>query len=164
MIERLRRAGAIIVGKASMMELAFGIRSFDYVGGQVRNPWNPERVPGGSSGGSAAAVALDLCDATLGSDTGGSIRVPAGFCGVTGIRPTHGLVPNRGSLPVSPTFDTIGPLARRIEDVARVLVAIAGPDPEDPLSSRSPAIRRPAEDRGRCQRIAHRTAAQILLR
>ena len=133
-VERLRRAGAVIVGKASMMELAFGVRSLDHVGGQVRNPWNPERVPGGSSGGSAAAVALDLCEATLGSDTGGSIRVPAGFCGVVGIRPTHGLVPNRGSLPVSPSFDTIGPLACRVEDAARVLVAIAGHDRDDPLS------------------------------
>ena len=140
-VERLRRAGAIIVGKAAMMELAFGVRSLDHVGGQVRNPWNPDRVPGGSSGGSAAAVALDLCDATLGSDTGGSIRVPAGFCGVVGMRPTHGLVSNRGSLPVSPSFDTIGPFARRVEDAARVLVAIAGHDRDDPLSVDHP-IRR----------------------
>jgi aspartyl-tRNA(Asn)/glutamyl-tRNA(Gln) amidotransferase subunit A len=133
-VERLRRAGAVILGKAAMMELAFGVRSLDAVGGQVRNPWNPQKVAGGSSGGSAVAVALDLCEAALGSDTGGSIRVPAGFCGVTGLRPTHGLVPNRGSLPVSPTLDTIGPYARRVEDAVRVLIAIAGYDPEDPLS------------------------------
>jgi aspartyl-tRNA(Asn)/glutamyl-tRNA(Gln) amidotransferase subunit A len=133
-VERLRRAGAIVLGKAALMELAFGVRSLDAVGGQVRNPWDLERVPGGSSGGSAAAVALDLCDAALGTDTGGSIRVPAGFCGVTGLRPTHGLVSNHGCLPVSVSFDTIGPLTRRVEDAVRVLVAIAGLDRADPLS------------------------------
>jgi len=79
-------------------------------------------------------VALDLCDAALGTDTGGSIRVPAGFCGITGLRPTHGLVSNRGALPVSVSFDTIGPMTRRVEDAARVLAAIAGYDPEDPHS------------------------------
>jgi aspartyl-tRNA(Asn)/glutamyl-tRNA(Gln) amidotransferase subunit A len=100
-VNRLRRSGAIVLGKSAMMELAFGVRSLDQVGGQCRNPWNPAHVPGGSSGGSAAAVALDLCDGALGTDTGGSVRVPASFCGVTGLRPTHGLVPNRGVLPVS---------------------------------------------------------------
>ena len=133
-VERLREAGAIILGKAALMELAFGVRSLDAVGGQVRNPWNPAHVAGGSSGGSAVAVALDLCDAALGTDTGGSIRVPAGFCGITGLRPTHGLVSNRGALPVSVSFDTIGPMTRRVEDAARVLAAIAGYDPEDPHS------------------------------
>jgi len=133
-VERLHRAGAIIVGKAAMMELAFGVRCLDQVGGQCRNPWNPEHVPGGSSGGSATAVALDLVDGALGTDTGGSVRVPAGFCGVTGLRPTHGLVSNRGVLPVSQSFDTVGPMARRVEDVARLLCAISGYDPEDPDS------------------------------
>lgn len=133
-VERLRAAGAIVLGKAALMELAFGVRSLDAVGGQVRNPWNPDHVAGGSSGGSAVAVALDLCDAALGSDTGGSIRVPAGFCGITGLRPTHGLVSNRGALPVSVSLDTIGPIARRVEDAARVLVAIAGYDVDDPHS------------------------------
>src|SRR6516225_6301645 len=135
-VESLRRAGAIIMGKASMMELAFGVRSLDAVGGQCRNPWNPNHVPGGSSGGSAAAVALDLCDAALGTDTGGSIRMPAAFCGVAGLRPTHGLVSNRGVLPVSVSFDTVGPMARRVEDLARVLCAIAGYDREDPNSAK----------------------------
>ena len=135
-VESLRRAGAIIMGKASMMELAFGVRSLDAVGGQCRNPWNPNHVPGGSSGGSAAAVALDLCDAALGTDTGGSIRMPAAFCGVAGLRPTHGLVSNRGVLPVSVSFDTVGPMARRVEDLARVLCAIAGCDREDPSSDK----------------------------
>jgi aspartyl-tRNA(Asn)/glutamyl-tRNA(Gln) amidotransferase subunit A len=133
-VARLREAGAITVGKAAMMELAFGVRSLDAVAGQCRNPWDPARIPGGSSGGSAIAVALDLVDAALGTDTGGSVRVPAGFCGVTGLRPTIGLVPNRGVLPVSVSLDTVGPMARRVEDVARVLLAIAGHDPEDPFS------------------------------
>jgi aspartyl-tRNA(Asn)/glutamyl-tRNA(Gln) amidotransferase subunit A len=135
-VERLRRAGAVMIGKAAMMELAFGVRSLDAVGGQCRNPWNPDHVPGGSSGGSAAAVALDLCDGALGTDTGGSIRMPAAFCGVAGLRPTHGLVSNRGVLPVSVSFDTVGPMARRVEDLARVLCAIAGYDREDPSSAK----------------------------
>ncbi len=109
-VERLRRAGAIVVGKTALMELCFGVRSTDMIAGQVRNPWNRLHVPGGSSGGSAAAVALDLCQGALGTDTGGSVRVPAAFCGVTGLRPTHGRVPNRGALAVSASFDTIGPL------------------------------------------------------
>jgi aspartyl-tRNA(Asn)/glutamyl-tRNA(Gln) amidotransferase subunit A len=133
-VERLRRAGGIILGKASMMELAFGVRGLDQVGGQCRNPWDPAHVPGGSSAGSAAAVALDLCAGALGTDTGGSVRIPAGFCGVTGLRPTHGRVPNRGVFPVSASFDTVGPMARRVEDVARLLWATAGYDPDDPTS------------------------------
>ena len=135
-VERLRRAGAVMMGKAAMMELAFGVRSLDAVGGQCRNPWNPDHVPGGSSGGSAVAVALDLCDAALGTDTGGSIRMPAAFCGVAGLRPTHGLVSNRGVLPVSVSFDTVGPMARRVEDLARVLCAVAGYDSEDASSAK----------------------------
>ena len=133
---RLHRAGAVVLGKAAMMELAFGVRSLDAIGGQCRNPWDQDRVPGGSSGGSAAAVALDLCDVALGTDTGGSIRMPASFCGVAGLRPTHGLVSNRGVLPVSASFDTVGPMARRVEDLARVLCAIAGYDREDPSSAK----------------------------
>jgi aspartyl-tRNA(Asn)/glutamyl-tRNA(Gln) amidotransferase subunit A len=133
-VTRLKRAGGAIVGKAAMMELAFGVRSLDAVGGQVRNPWNRLHVPGGSSGGSAAAVAAGLCDAALGTDTGGSIRIPAAFCGVAGLRPTFGRVPNRGCLPVSASFDTIGPIARHVGDLARILAAIAGHDPEDPSS------------------------------
>ncbi len=135
---RLRDAGAVIVGKTALMELCFGVRSTDMIAGQVRNPWNDQRVPGGSSGGSAAAVALDFCEGTLGSDTGGSVRVPAAFCGVTGLRPTHGRVPNRGSLPVSASLDPIGPLARSVDDVARLFVAMAGPDPADPTSVDAP--------------------------
>jgi aspartyl-tRNA(Asn)/glutamyl-tRNA(Gln) amidotransferase subunit A len=134
-VERLRRAGAIVVGKAALMELCFGVRSTDMIAGQVRNPWNRLHVPGGSSGGSAAAVALDLCQAALGTDTGGSVRVPAAFCGVTGLRPTHGRVPNRGALAVSASFDTIGPIARGVDDVARMFAVIAGFDAKDPTSA-----------------------------
>ena len=137
-VERLRRAGAVVLGKAALMELCFGVQSTDMIGGQVRNPWNRLHVPGGSSGGSAAAVALDLCDAALGSDTGGSVRVPAAYCGITGLRPTHGLVSNRGALAVSASFDTIGPMARSVDDVARLFVAIAGFDEADPGSVRQP--------------------------
>ncbi len=133
-VARLRRAGAIVTGKAAMMELAFGVRSTDAVAGQVRNPWHADHVPGGSSGGSAAAVALDFCDAALGTDTGGSIRMPSAFCGIAGLRPTHGRVPNRGCLPVSVTFDTIGPMARNVSDIARLLCVLAGYDDADPLS------------------------------
>jgi aspartyl-tRNA(Asn)/glutamyl-tRNA(Gln) amidotransferase subunit A len=133
-VARLKQAGAAIVGKAAMMELAFGVRSLDAVGGQVRNPWNPLHVPGGSSGGSAVAVAAGLCDAALGTDTGGSIRIPAAFCGVAGLRPTFGRVPNRGCLPVSASFDTIGPIARHVAELGRMLAAIAGYDAEDASS------------------------------
>jgi len=137
-VERLRRAGAIVVGKAALMELCFGVRSTDMIAGQVRNPWNRLHVPGGSSGGSAAAIALDLCQGALGTDTGGSVRVPAAFCGITGLRPTHGRVPNRGALAVSASFDTIGPMARGVDDVARIFAAIAGFDAEDPTSVDQP--------------------------
>lgn len=137
-VARLRRAGAIIVGKASMMELAFGVRGTDAVAGQCLNPWSPDRVPGGSSGGSAAAVALDFCTAALGTDTGGSVRVPAAFCGVTGLRPTHGRISNKGCLPVSVTFDTIGPMARHVEEVARLFCVLAAYDDGDPLSQDHP--------------------------
>lgn len=137
-VKKLRAAGAIVVGKSSLMELCFGVRSTDQIGGQVRNPWNTAHVPGGSSGGSAVAVALGLCEAALGTDTGGSVRVPAAYCGITGLRPSHGRVSNRGSLAVSASFDTIGPMARSVDDVARMLVAMSGYDPLEPTSQNLP--------------------------
>ncbi|MDP6346670.1 MAG: amidase [Alphaproteobacteria bacterium] len=137
-VRRLRRAGAVLIGKANMQELAFGIRSTNPLAGPCRNPWDPDRVPGGSSGGSGAAVIADMCAAALGSDTGGSIRLPASMTGVAGLRPTHGRVPNTGSTPVSPAHDTIGPLARRVADVARLFAVIAGHDPADPVSAARP--------------------------
>ncbi len=163
-VQRLKAAGAIVLGKAALMELCFGVRSTDMVAGQVRNPWNPDHVPGGSSGGSAAAVALDLCDGALGTDTGGSVRVPASFCGVTGLRPTHGLVPNRAALPVSASFDTIGPLARSVDDVARLLVAIAGWDAADPTSEPAALSTSVLDTAGDVTGLENRRAPALLLR
>ncbi len=137
-VARLRRAGAVLVGKATLQELCFGIRSVNPISGQCHNPWNTDRVPGGSSGGSGAALAADLVRGALGSDTGGSVRLPASFCGVSGLRPTVGRVPNHGATPLSGTFDTIGPMARSVADVARILAVIAGPDRRDPTSVDQP--------------------------
>lgn len=137
-VRRLRNAGAVIVGKATMHEFAFGIRSYNAVSGQCRNPWNLERVPGGSSGGSGAALAADMCVGALGSDTGGSVRLPAAINGVSGLRPTVGRVPNNGIAPVSAILDAIGPMARRVEDVARIFAVIAGHDAQDPVSADRP--------------------------
>jgi aspartyl-tRNA(Asn)/glutamyl-tRNA(Gln) amidotransferase subunit A len=130
----LKQAGAVIVGKLHMSEWAIGGTTQNIHFGVGRNPWDPDRVPGGSSGGSGAAIAADLALATLGTDTGGSIRLPGSLCGAVGLRPTKGRVSNRGSVPVAHSFDTIGPLARRAEDVAVVLAAIVGYDREDPVS------------------------------
>jgi aspartyl-tRNA(Asn)/glutamyl-tRNA(Gln) amidotransferase subunit A len=125
-VARLRRAGAILMGKTHLHEVALGITSLNEHFGPVRNPWDLDRVPGGSSGGSAAAVAAGLGCASLGTDTRGSVRIPAACCGVTGIRPTTGLVPPEGVLPLSWTLDQVGPLARSMEDAARILAVIAG--------------------------------------
>ena len=131
---RLRGAGAVILGKANMHELAFGATSANETYGAVVNPLAPDRIPGGSSGGSGAAVAADLCVAAIGTDTGGSVRLPASLCGVSGLRPSYGAVSNRGVHPVSPTLDTVGPLARSAADVRDVLAVIAGFDADDPTS------------------------------
>ena len=131
---RLRLAGAVVLGKANMHELAFGATSRNEAFGHVVNPAAPERIAGGSSGGSAAAVAADLCIAAIGTDTGGSVRLPAALCGVAGLRPTYGAVSNRGVQPVSGSLDTVGPLARSVTDLRAVLAAIAGHDPRDPTS------------------------------
>ena len=143
-VARLRRAGAIIVGKLNTHEFAFGASTTSAAFGPARNPWDTERICGGSSGGSGAAVAAGLVPGTLGTDTAGSIRIPAAFCGVTGIRPSTGRVPNRGVVPVSWTYDTVGPLARTAEDCALLLDAIAGPDPDD--ASTTPVAGEPCLD------------------
>jgi aspartyl-tRNA(Asn)/glutamyl-tRNA(Gln) amidotransferase subunit A len=137
-VARLRRAGAVLLGKTTLHEFAFGVRSSNPVIGQCRNPWDTSRIPGGSSGGSGVAVALDMCQGALGSDTGGSVRLPAALNGVSGLRPTVGRIPNTGSMPVCPTQDTIGPMARSITDVARLFAVLAGPDGEDPLAEARP--------------------------
>jgi aspartyl-tRNA(Asn)/glutamyl-tRNA(Gln) amidotransferase subunit A len=137
-IERLRNQGAVIVGKHNLHEFAFGITSENPHFGAVRNPWDLERVPGGSSGGTAAAVAAGLCAAGLGSDTGASIRAPAAWCGVVGLKPTYGRVSRTGALPLAWSLDHIGPMARSVADCALLLQAIAGFDPRDPGSADVP--------------------------
>ena len=117
-----------------MHELAFGVRSDNPIIGACHNPWDLDRIPGGSSGGSGAALAADMCIGALGSDTGGSVRLPGAINGVTALRPTHGRISNHGVTPVSVRFDTVGPMARRVEDVARIFAVLAGYDPKDPLS------------------------------
>ena len=135
---RLRDAGAILLGKANLHELCFGIRSNNSVAGQCHNPWSALHIPGGSSGGSGAAIAAGFCVGALGSDTGGSVRLPAAMNGVSGLRPTVGRVPNTGTMAVSASQDTIGPMARRVSDVARIFAVIAGHDPADPISEARP--------------------------
>jgi aspartyl-tRNA(Asn)/glutamyl-tRNA(Gln) amidotransferase subunit A len=125
-VTRLGEGGAILLGTLNLHEFAYGALTTSPHFGPARNPWSPEHVCGGSSGGSGAAAAADLAAGTLGTDTGGSIRIPACLCGVTGIRPTTGLVSNRGLFSIAPTFDTIGPIARSAEDCALLLDAIAG--------------------------------------
>ena len=136
--EKLEAAGAVIVGKQNMHELAYGITSANPHFGPVRNPWNPDHIPGGSSGGSGAAVAAGMVFAAIGSDTGGSIRIPAAFCGVVGLKPTYGLVSRFGAVPLSLSLDHFGPFARNVRDTATVLNAIAGYDPRDETSFSEP--------------------------
>ena len=124
-VARLRAAGAIVVGKLNTHEFAFGALTTSPHFGPAHNPWSTDRVCGGSSGGSGAAVAGDLVPGTLGTDTAGSIRIPACFCGVTGLRPSIGLVSNDGVVPTSWRFDTVGPLARTAEDCSLLLEALA---------------------------------------
>ena len=139
-IARLERAGAVIVGRVGLHEFAFGFSSENHWFGPVRNPWDPALSPGGSSGGSAAAVAAGLAPAALGTDTGGSVRVPAALCGVVGLKVTHGRVPLTGVTPLAASLDTVGPLARSVADVAAVYGAIAGDDPTDPWSMPQPVL------------------------
>ena len=127
----LAEAGAVLLGKLNMHEFAFGITNNNPHYGPARNPWNPDCVTGGSSGGSGAAMAAGLCTATLGSDTGGSIRIPAAFCGIVGLKPTYGRVSKRGVLPLSASLDTAGPMTRSVADAAIMLQAIAGYDALD---------------------------------
>lgn len=133
-IEKLDDAGAILLGKTGLHEWAYGITSTNPHFGPVRNPWDPERIPGGSSGGSAAALAAGLCTFSLGSDTGGSIRIPAALCGIPGLKPTFGRISRRGVFPLGHTLDTLGPFGLRVADTALTYGAIAGHDPSDPAS------------------------------
>lgn len=148
-VVRLKRAGAVLLGKLNLHEFALGGTSAVTYYGPVRNPWDRERVAGGSSGGSAAAIAADMCFGALGTDTGGSIRIPASLCGIVGLKPTYGRVSNRGVVPMAWTLDHVGPMGKTVEDAALMLAAIAGYDPLDPT-----AVDEPVQDYSRAVRTS----------
>ena len=134
-IAKLRDAGAVIVGKTNLDEFAMGSSAENSAFFPTRNPWNLARIPGGSSGGSAAAVAADECIAALGTDTGGSIRQPAACCGVVGLKPTYGRVSRYGIIAFASSMDQVGPMTKDVRDAALLLQALAGHDPADSTSS-----------------------------
>jgi len=150
-VSRLKAAGAVILGKLNMHEFAYGDTSAESHYGPVRNPWDCGRVAGGSSGGPAAAVAASLCYGALGSDTGGSIRQPASYCGIAGLKPTYGLVSTRGVVPLSWSMDHIGPMCRTVADVALLLQPIAG---YDPLDTNSLDATVPGYAKAMCQKVS----------
>ncbi len=137
-VKRLGNAGAVIIGRTGLHEFAFGFTSENHWFGPVRNPWDLATSPGGSSGGSGAAVAAGIVPVSIGTDTGGSVRVPAALCGVFGLKVTHGRVPVSGVYPLVPSLDTVGPLALTVPDLAATYLAIAGDDPTDPWSQPVP--------------------------
>jgi aspartyl-tRNA(Asn)/glutamyl-tRNA(Gln) amidotransferase subunit A len=137
-VERLRAAGAALVGKLNMDEFAMGSSNENSHYGPVRNPWNVDYVPGGSSGGSAAAVAAGMCLGALGTDTGGSIRQPAAFCGLTGLKPTYGRVSRFGIIAFASSLDQVGPITHDVRDSALLLSVLAGHDPRDATSAALP--------------------------
>ena len=137
-LERLDAAGAIQFGVLNMAEFAFGPTGHNWHFGHCRNPWDPQRITGGSSSGSGVSVAARASFAALGSDTAGSIRLPAAFCGTSGFKPTYGRVSRAGAMPLSFSLDTVGPLARTVEDCALIVQAIAGPDARDATADARP--------------------------
>ena len=140
-VRRLRKAGAVMLGKTNLHEFAYGATNENPHYGFAHNPWDEKRMTGGSSGGSAAAVSAGLCVAALGSDTGGSIRIPASFCGIVGLKPTFGRVSVYGVVPLAASMDHVGPLTRSAADAALLLAVMSGRDPLDATS-----VSRPAED------------------
>jgi aspartyl-tRNA(Asn)/glutamyl-tRNA(Gln) amidotransferase subunit A len=137
-VQKLKGTGAVLLGKLNMHELAFGVTNENPHFGDCCNPWDIARITGGSSGGNAAALAAGFCMGAIGSDTGGSIRIPSALCGVVGLKPTYGRVSLRGVVPLSWNLDHVGPMARCVEDVAILLNAIAGFDPQDAWSLDQP--------------------------
>src|SRR5208282_1582012 len=137
-VMKLRRAGAVVIGKTNLHEFAYGITTENPHYGSTRNPWDTARVPGGSSGGSAVAVATGMGFGSVGTDTGGSIRIPAALCGIVGLKPTFGRVSCRGVIPLSPSLDHVGPLARSVANAALML---------EVLSDRRHAFRSPFQGR-----------------
>jgi len=135
---RLKSAGAVLLGKLNMHEFAYGPSSAVSYFGPVHNPWALDRISGGSSGGSAAGIATDLCFGTLGTDTGGSIRIPSSDCGTVGLMPSYGRVSNRGVIPMAWTLDHVGPICKTVEDAALMLGVIAGYDEQDPTTVSEP--------------------------
>lgn len=138
-VQQLEAAGAVIVGRTGLHEFAFGFSSENAHFGPVLNPWNRQNSPGGSSGGSGAAVGAGWVPVAIGTDTGGSVRVPAALCGVLGLKVTHGAIPNKGVFPLAPSLDTVGPLARTVDDLRLALGVLEVADPDDPWSRRRPA-------------------------
>ncbi|MBV8591831.1 MAG: amidase, partial [Acetobacteraceae bacterium] len=139
-VGRLQVAGTIMMGKLATHEFAIGGPGLDLPWPPARNPWDPRRFTGGSSSGPGAAVAAGFCLGALGSDTGGSIRLPAAYCGIAGLKPSPGLISRRGMIPVAPSLDTAGPMAWTAEDCAILLDAVAGYDPDDPVSAPAPKV------------------------
>lgn len=139
-VRKLREAGTVLLGKLNTHEYAYGVTTNNPHYGATRNPWDLQRIPAGSSGGSGAAIAAGLATAATGSDTGGSIRMPASLCGAVGLKPTFGRVSKAGVMPLSYRFDHTGPLTRTVEDAALMFNAMAGYDPRDPSTVRTPVL------------------------
>jgi aspartyl-tRNA(Asn)/glutamyl-tRNA(Gln) amidotransferase subunit A len=137
-ISKLKQAGAILIGKTNLHEFAMGATTENPHYGTTRNPWNPAKIAGGSSGGSAAALAAGMCFGAIGTDTGGSIRLPSALCGTVGLKPTYGRVSKHGCVPFSWSHDHVGPMGRTVRDTAAMLAAIAGYDPKDVSTSKRP--------------------------
>ena len=140
-VKRLKATGAVLLGKLNLHEFAYGGSGIIGAFGITRNPWDSERITGGSSSGSAAAVAAGLCLGAIGTDTAGSIRLPSAFCGISGFKPTFGLVSAHGVVPLAPSYDHVGPMARTAEDCALMLDAIAAYDSWDPQQQHRPEWR-----------------------
>ncbi|NGM83918.1 Asp-tRNA(Asn)/Glu-tRNA(Gln) amidotransferase subunit GatA [Paenibacillus sp. 7124] len=146
-VARLKQAGAIVIGKANLHEFAMGATTENPHYGTTRNPWDRDKIAGGSSGGSAAALAAGMCFGALGTDTAGSIRLPSALCGTVGLKPTYGAVSRFGCVPFSWSLDHVGPMARTVEDTAILFESISGFDPKDAASSRRPLAPGPIEKR-----------------